>query len=242
MNRSIRILAVLLAVLFLTAGLAGCGKKRAVILLDMEIQEAPEGTVIADRVQTKELGERVVFTIRANEGYIPYALNFFNEDGQIVTASYYIEGYRAEDFINLNPDGSYTLDFDVGAYFFEPAEHDHEHAEEGHAEYEYPEETIHVRILPQFISLDLPEVKVEAEQPHSAITVFPKRGAKGTNVKIVIGTEPGWEVTACSHNGKEFPVDEPLASYDDAVYHYVSFSFYMKEEDEIVRYEVGESK
>jgi len=228
-----RIVLVLLS-LFVCLSCAGCGKKRPVVLLDMQIQQAEEGTVSADRMEIKEVGETVNFTIQAKEGYIPYALNFFNEDGQIVTASYYIEGHTATDFIRLESDGTYSLRFDVGAYFSINADNE--------ASDNLPEETVHVSILPQFVSLDLPEVKVEETQPHSQITVFPTRGAKGTNVKIVIGTEPGYEVTACSHNGTEFPVDEPLASYDDSIYHYVSFSFYMKEEDEIVRYEVGESK
>lgn len=232
MKRKI-ILSWILAVCMLapTFLLAGC-KEEEQPLLKIEVKDdrIENGTVTIDKSEIYIVDEAVNITMKPDDGYMPYGIYFYDADGNVQTATYYMADPKLDGFTD-NGDGTYTTGFQIGKYYSL-------YATSGSSHSGQKKELTVAYIEADFVSLEAPSITVEKKQEHSEISVFPPRGEKGTNVKIVIGCEPGYEVTYCAHNGKEFPVDEPLATYADAQYNYVSFSFYLGDEDEVVTYEV----
>jgi len=211
--------------------LTGC-KQEQQPLLQIKVNDdlVKNGTVTVDRSAIYIVDEIVYITMKPDEGYMPYGIYFYDANGIVQTATYYMADPELDGFTD-NGDGTYTTGFQVGKYYslYEASGSPHNRQKK-----EMPIAYIEA----DFISLEAPSITVAETHEHSRISVFPPRAEKGTNVKIVIGCEPGYEVTYCAHNGKEFPVDEPLATYADAQYNYVSFSFYLGDADEVVTYEV----
>jgi len=229
-----RIFIMLMVVLLLVAATA-CAKEEPHALLELAALPGEGGSLELDKTEIWDKEEEVVFTLRPDADQVPYALYFKDETGATVTAT-----YPATDEFALQADGSYRVKFTPGLYYHLHTDEEEFHAH-GHDESEWghiPQGTV----VAEYIPADSPRTTVAKVQDHSQITVFPEQCRKGTNVKIVIALEKGYEVTYCDHNGTAFPVEEPLATYSDMEYDYVSFSFYMKEADEVVTYEVAEKK
>lgn len=223
-------LVIILALMMLLLG--ACAKEvEPHSLLQLSVKESEGGTLTLDHDEIWAKDEKVVLTLKPEEGYVPYGLYFYNEQGVKVTAT-----YPETDEFAVQADGSYRVEFEPAQYY-----HVHEAGEEDCDAHEEGESHIaQGKVEADFISEDAPVTTVAQVHEHSQITVFPGRCEKGTNVKIVIALEKGYEVTHCDHNGTEFPVDEPLATYSDAQFDYVSFSFYMKDADEVVTYEIAQ--